>query len=124
MPIASTTAVKISSGSCPHGLPHGACPICSGMGGGSSVKREDKAKEMSYDECYAVWMQMKAQKLAQSQKNAQFSASFTGKTPLVALAQTFANAALKIGDFTAKLAENHPILAKPVNFIAKKILIP
>ena len=26
-------------GTCPHGLPMGACPICNGMGGGGSVKR-------------------------------------------------------------------------------------
>jgi len=47
---------------CPHGLPFGACPVCSGMGGGGkSVKKADPPKnEMSYGECYAIWMRMKA----------------------------------------------------------------
>ena len=47
---------------CPHGLPAGACPVCSGMGGGGSAKKADPApkNEMSYAECYAIWMRMKA----------------------------------------------------------------
>lgn len=52
-------------GTCPHGLPLGACPICNGMGGGGSVKRNDnKPREMTWNECYAVGQMMKAQKLA------------------------------------------------------------
>ena len=31
-------------GTCPHGLPMGACPICNGMGGGGSVKKDNKPK--------------------------------------------------------------------------------
>lgn len=55
---------------CPHGLPVGACPICSGMGGGSSVKKSAPKveNEMSYSQCYAIWMRMKAEK---AQKQAQ-----------------------------------------------------
>lgn len=48
---------------CPHGLPFGACPVCNGMGGGGgSVKKADppKKNEMSYAQCYAIWMRMKA----------------------------------------------------------------
>jgi len=48
---------------CPHGLSPGACPVCSGMGGSvSSTKKADPApkNEMSYAECYAIWMRMKA----------------------------------------------------------------
>ncbi len=57
-------------GSCPHGLPAGACPICNGMsgGGGGSVRKQDsKANEMSWNECYAIGQMMKAQKLARQQ---------------------------------------------------------
>ena len=42
---------SIKSGTCPHGMAPGACPICSGMGGGGSSRvgeRPQKAGEMSY----------------------------------------------------------------------------
>ena len=55
-----------SSGLCPHGFPHGACPLCSGMGGGGSSRTRNLRRrpgEMSYNECYAVWQRMKASKL-------------------------------------------------------------
>ena len=51
-------------GTCPHGLPMGACPICNGMGGGGSVKRDNKPREMTWNECYAIGQMLKAQKLA------------------------------------------------------------
>lgn len=67
----ATTNTRI--GTCPHGLPLGACPICNGMGGGGSVKRDNKPKEMSYNECYAVWQMMKAQKTARKELQQQFA---------------------------------------------------
>ena len=48
---------KASSGLCPHGLPPGACPICSNMGGGGSTRvgeRPQKAGEMSEDDLRGV----------------------------------------------------------------------
>lgn len=60
--------VKVSSGLCPHGMPFGACPICSGKsaGGGNttttSSSSQSKANEMSWDECYAIGQMLKAQK--------------------------------------------------------------
>ncbi len=50
-----------NANTCPHGLPLGACPICNGMGGGSTSKRTDEPRrpgEMTYQECYAQWKQM------------------------------------------------------------------
>ena len=63
---ATINAVQVkNSNSCPHGLPAGACPICSGMGGGSKkdkvVEKKDP-QEWSYAKCLSVGMQMKAQK--------------------------------------------------------------
>ncbi len=62
-------------GTCPHGLPMGACPICNGMGGGAgSVKKDNKPREMTYNECLAVWQMMKAQKAAHKQTQQLFAA--------------------------------------------------
>ena len=54
-------------GTCPHGLPLGACPICNGMAGGGGKKADFSAKpgEMSWNECAAIGAFLKAQKLAQ-----------------------------------------------------------
>lgn len=64
--ISSVTAVR--SGLCPHGLPPGACPICSGMGGASNkVQTADfsaKAGEMSWNECAAIGAFLKSLKNA------------------------------------------------------------
>ncbi|OLA95092.1 MAG: hypothetical protein BHW64_00425 [Candidatus Melainabacteria bacterium LEY3_CP_29_8] len=61
------TVSKVSPmriGKCPHGNPIGACPICSGMGGGSGKKADFSAKpgEMSYAQCLAIGNMLKAQK--------------------------------------------------------------
>ncbi len=55
-----------NAGLCPHGFPNGACPLCSGMGGGGSATTRNmrrKPGEMTYNECYAIWQMMKAAKL-------------------------------------------------------------
>lgn len=65
---------------CPHGLPLGACSICSGMGGGTrSVRKAEPPKnEMSYGECYAIWMRMKAadRRKLEAENNIQKQAEF------------------------------------------------
>lgn len=60
-------------GTCPHGLPLGACPICNGMSGGGSVKRDNKPKEMSWNECYAIGQMLKAQKQARIHTQQMFA---------------------------------------------------
>lgn len=61
-------------GTCPHGLPLGACPICNGMSGGGSVKKDNKPKEMSWNECYAIGQMLKAQKQARIHTQQMFAA--------------------------------------------------
>lgn len=49
-------------GTCPHGLPPGACPICSGSGGGGGVRqnnRTSKPGEMTWSQCFAMGILMK-----------------------------------------------------------------
>lgn len=55
----------IKVGTCPHGLPMGACPICNASGGAGSMKKADfsaKPGEMSYAQCLAIGNMLKAQK--------------------------------------------------------------
>ena len=89
-------------GTCPHGLPQGACPICSGMGGG--MKKADfsaKPGEMSWNECAAIGAFLKAQKMAKLQREQD--------------AQNFAN--------NVRTFQNTPsIIAKPVNFVLNTVL--
>ncbi|MDD3419804.1 MAG: hypothetical protein PHE78_04280 [Candidatus Gastranaerophilales bacterium] len=72
-----TSNISVNRGLCPHGMPFGACPICSGKGGGggiSSGRNTAKAGEMTWDECYAVGQMLKAQ--AQRKEDAtQFNLS-------------------------------------------------
>lgn len=61
------TVSKVSPmrvGTCPHGNPIGACPICNGMGGGGGKKADFSAKvgEMSYAQCLAIGNMLKTQK--------------------------------------------------------------
>ncbi|MDD3593403.1 MAG: hypothetical protein PHX18_02130 [Candidatus Gastranaerophilales bacterium] len=53
------------AGTCPHGMPMGACPLCAGMsgGGGSANTIRRTSNEMSWNECYAIGQMMKAQRL-------------------------------------------------------------
>ena len=55
---------RIKPGMCPHGMPAGACPICNGMGGAAIKKQQNqrKAGEMTWSECFAMGLRMKADK--------------------------------------------------------------
>ena len=126
-PPASISKTKI--GCCPHGLPAGACPICSGMGGGGgSSKKADKSNgEMSWDECFAVGQMLKAQRLAQQQKSQAMQGNMpvTLPTKLEIATQKIAIAMEKIADFIQKAQTGNlpKIIAKPLAF-ALKIALP
>ena len=95
---------------CPHGLPAGACPVCSGMGGGGSAKKADPApkNEMSYAECYAIWMRMKAddRRKLEAENNLQRQAQFLQNSK-----QMLANKAERLLSILNKM---ETILPKPV----------
>lgn len=130
MNVAASAVTKRKIGTCPHGLPQGACPICSGMGGGggSAKKTDSRAGEMSWDECYAVWQQMiRAKEMAQRKK--ELAQNQNIQAP-ISFASKFANGAEKIANLIQKLTnfsksqDNLPkIIAKPLA-IAAKIAIP
>lgn len=116
-------------GTCPHGLPAGACPICSGMGGGggSAKTKSTASNEMSWDECFAVGQMLKAQRLAQQERNNAYinsfqSPSFSAKVEN--FSQNIANFAEKVAIFAQKATNLPGIISKPLNFIATKMLIP
>ena len=59
---------SVRTGTCPHGLPPGACPVCSGAGGGGASRvTEHKPGELTWSQCYAIGQMMKAQKLAKEE---------------------------------------------------------
>lgn len=122
---------KTKIGCCPHGLPAGACPICSGMGGGgggSTKKMERPAGEMTWDECVAMGQLLKAQRLAQQQRNLamqgqmpQAPLSFADK--LGNIAQKIASLSEKLANFVQKTQSTPTIMSKLLT-IAAKIAIP
>lgn len=112
----------VNKGGCPHGLPMGACPICSGMSGGSRVKTADftaKPGEMSWNECAAIGAFLK------SLKNARIAKDSDYQQKLINIAQFEANmakSAEKLNQFI-QFMSNHAI-TKPLALAAQKILLP
>ena len=109
-------------GTCPHGLPQGACPICSGMGGGGMRKADFSAKpgEMSWNECAAIGAFLKAQQNAklQREQDAQIFAKNV---------QAFQNALMNSSQRLANIAQFFlfylpAIIANPVNFALNTVI--
>ena len=113
---------KMKTGLCPHGLPPSACPICSNMGGGGSLRvgeRPQKAGEMSYHECAMIGAMMKARaQRLENQKNAL-------KARTEALLQ-FQHTLDKISQKLLQMAEKLPniFILKPVVVTIKNIVVP
>lgn len=128
-PVSSIAKRKI--GCCPHGLPAGACPICSSMGGGggSSKKAERPAGEMTWDECVAMGQILKAQRLAQQQRqlaalqHVQIQPNPTLADRMGNLAQKISTISEKLATFIDKAKQTPTIIAKTLA-IAAKIAIP
>ena len=122
----SLTAVKTNSarvGTCPHGLPLGACPICNGMGGGGGMKKADfsaKPGEMSWNECAAIGAFLKAQqqaKLARQQDALNFAQN------IQAFQNSLMNASQRLANIGQLITQNMPaIISKPINFVLNTVL--
>lgn len=121
----SLGAVQTNSarvGTCPHGLPLGACPICNGMGGGGIKKADFSAKpgEMSWNECAAIGAFLKAQQNAKLQKQ-QDAQTFAQNVQ--AFQNSLMNSSQKLANIAQFFTNNTPaIIAKPVNFVLNTVL--
>ncbi len=123
MSVGVSSVGSVRAGLCPHGLPPGACPICSGMGGGASkVQTADfsaKPGEMSWNECAAIGAFLKSLQNARMAREADF------QKHLVNIAKFEANmekSAQQLSQFIQVMSQN--VLTKPIAFIAQKMVLP
>ena len=112
---------QIKPGCCAHGLPAGACPVCSQSGGGTlrQSDRNRKIGEMTYHECAMIGNMMKARALAQKNHEANL------KHRAEALQQfetTMTKMAEKMAQFCQKFSQS--IVAKPIVFVLQNIALP
>lgn len=126
MNISVASMQKPKVGSCPHGLPMGACPICSGTGGGGSSRRASKPGEMSWDECVAMGNILKAQRLAKQQTKleAQELAAANAASKLQNIAAKMADLIQKLADFSDEIQfQTNPNLISKTLAFASKIVV-
>ena len=122
----SVTSLQTNSarvGTCPHGLPLGACPICNGMSGGGGMKKADfsaKPGEMSWNECAAIGAFLKAQQNARMARQ-QDAQNFAQQA--IAFQNAIMNASQKLANITGVISANAPtIISKPVNLILNTVI--
>lgn len=123
MQLGTIQSNSVKAGTCPHGMPLGACPICNGMSGGGATKKADfsaKAGEMSWNQCAAIGAMLKAREAAKAQhqqdaiNHAQAARAFQDMT---------VNMTSKIANFASMLSQVMPtIIAKPLNFALNTIV--
>lgn len=123
MQLATIQPNIVKAGTCPHGLPLGACPICNGMGGGGGMKKADfsaKPGEMSWNECAAIGAFLKAQqnaKIAREQDAQNFARQ------AIVFQNAMMNASQRIAVLTNAISNIMPqAIAKPVNFVLNTIV--
>ncbi len=106
----------MKTGTCPHGAPLGACPICNGMGGGmKTADHTAKPGEMSWNECAAIGAMLKAQQNAKMQRE-QDAVSFAQR--LAAFEKFMMNASSRLANITGMITNTFPpFLSRPINFI-------
>lgn len=123
MQLATIQPSAVKTGTCPHGLPLGACPICNGMGGGGGARKADfsaKPGEMSWNECAAIGAFLKAQQNAKLARQ-QDAQNFVQQA--IAFQNAMARASEKISSVTQFFLANTPaIIAKPINFVLNTMI--
>ena len=123
MPVSTASHIQNTKiGTCPHGLPAGACPVCSGGGGNSTTRRDIPRNpgEMTYNQCAAIGAMIQANKAAQ--KRAQ-AAEQNRLQILVDFQRNIHNIHQKILDIASAISKSMPaIISKPVNFVLTQIV--
>lgn len=119
--VSSVTAVR--SGLCPHGLPPGACPICSGIGGSSNkVQTADfsaKPGEMSWNECAAIGAFLKSLKNARLAREADYQSHLLN---IAMFEKNMVKASQNLANFIQTLSGN--ALTKPVAVLLQNVAMP
>lgn len=113
---------KVNAGLCPHGLPPGACPICSKMGGGGGMRpgeRPQKAGEMSYHQCAMIGNMMRARELAEKRHAQSLEQQ---AEVLKSFENTMAKLSQNLQNFIQQMGVN--VLTKPIAFVAQNIALP
>jgi len=108
------------TGLCPHGLPPGACPICSGGGGGVAKMDRNTRRhpgELTWNECYALGQMMKAAQARKELAELQHQNAQLQNLQAQQRAEKFAQIFSSINNFIS----NIPILKKSVNFIQSTV---
>ena len=111
---------QIKPGCCAHGLPAGACPVCS-MSGGTSRKpdRSGRPGEMSYHQCAMIGNMMKARALAQKNHEQNL------KLHAQALEQFEANMAKLIQNMKQFIQiVSQSFISKPIAIVLNAAVIP
>lgn len=121
-PVANLSRIK--PGMCPHGMPAGACPVCNGMGSASAPKKDNnvrKAGEMTWSECFAMGLRMKADKLRQQE---MLEVRRDMQVSLLQLQTKMADAQRKL-EMISDMMKNYPIPIKKVaEFTIKNLALP
>lgn len=124
MQLATVHAQNSRIGTCPHGLPIGACPICNGMMGGGGAKKADstaKPGEMSYAECAAIGAFLRAQKAAQKAHEADYQTRLQNIAKFQATMDKMAD---RMAQFNQMVEKSMPaIIAKPLNFLVNNLAL-
>ena len=107
-------------GCCAHGLPAGACPVCSMSGGGSrKPDRNGRPGEMSYHQCAMIGNMMKARALAQKNHEANLKQHALN---LIAFESTMERLIQNVKIFSQIISQN--FAAKPTVLLVKITILP
>lgn len=122
MTVGVSSVTSVRSGLCPHGLPPGACPICSGMGGGSKMQTADfsaKPGEMSWNECAAIGAFLKSLQNARLAREADYQSQLVN---IAMFEKNMTKAAQNLNMFIQTMSQH--IVTKPIAFILQKVVLP
>ena len=111
---------NVNTGLCPHGLPPGACPVCSN--GAGSMRQSDRNRnigEMTYHECAMIGNMMRARELAQ--KNHELNLEHRAEN-LEAFQRNLEKLSASMLEFAKQISTVLPL--KPIAFVIQNIAVP